>query len=114
MIHGARRTPLWAILGAVLFCSSAASAQVPELPEVIVRDAHGVATIRTLRAPSPIIVDGQLDEAVYRDVKPFGDFVQQEPTEGEPASDKTEVWVFFDDKNVYVGAGCGRRTPTGA
>ena len=104
MIHGARRTSLWAVLSAVLICSSRASAQVPELPEVIVRDGHGVATIRTLRAPSPIIVDGQLEEAVYRDVKPFGEFVQQEPFEGKPATEKTEVWVFFDDKNVYVSA----------
>ena len=104
MIHGARRTPLWAVLSAVLLCSSPASAQVPELPEVIIRDAHGVATIRTLRTPSPIIVDGHLEEAVYRDVKPFGEFVQQEPFEGQPATEKTEVWVFFDDKNVYVSA----------
>ena len=89
------------VLSAVLLCSPPASAQVPELPEVIVRDAHGVATIRTIRTPSPIIVDGQLEEAVYRDVKPFGDFVQQEPFEGQPATEKTDVWVFFDDKNVY-------------
>ena len=104
MIHGARRTPLGAVLSAVLLCSSPASAQVPELPEVIVRDDHGVATVRTLRTPSPIIVDGHLEEAIYRDVKPFGEFVQQEPFEGKPATEKTEIWVFFDDKNVYVSA----------
>ena len=39
-----------------------------------------------------------------RDVPPFGDFVQQEPLEGQPATEKTEVWVFFDDENIYVGA----------
>ena len=104
MIHGARRTPLGAVLSAVLLCSSPASAQVPELPEAIVRDEHGVATVRTLRTPSPIIVDGHLEEAIYRDVKPFGEFVQQEPFEGKPATEKTEIWVFFDDKNVYVSA----------
>src|SRR5688572_17078963 len=104
MIHGARRTLPWAVLGAVLLCSSAASAQIPELPEVIVRDPNGVATVRILRTPSPIIVDGHLEEAVYRDVQPFGEFVQQEPFEGKPSTEKTEVWVFFDDKNVYVSA----------
>ena len=110
MIHGARRTPLTAVLSAVLWCSSAA-AQVPELPEVIVRDAHGVATVRTLRAPSPIIVDGHLEEAVYRDVQPFGEFVQQEPFEGQPSTEKTEVWVFFDDTNVYVSARLSETAP---
>ena len=104
MIQGARRAALGLALSAVLVGSSSASAQVPELPEVIVRDGSGVATIRTLRTPSPIIVDGQLEEAVYRDVKPFGEFVQQEPFEGKPSTERTEVWVFFDDKNVYVSA----------
>jgi hypothetical protein len=104
MTQGARRAALGLVLGAVLVCSSPAFAQVPELPEVIVRDGTGVATIRTLRTPSPIIVDGQLEEAVYRDVKPFGEFVQQEPFEGQPSTERTEVWVFFDDKNVYVSA----------
>jgi hypothetical protein len=104
MTQGARRAALGLVLGAALVCSSPAFAQVPELPEVIVRDGTGVATIRTLRTPSPIIVDGQLEEAVYRDVKPFGEFVQQEPFEGQPSTERTEVWVFFDDKNVYVSA----------
>ena len=34
----------------------------------------------------------------------FGDFIQQEPHEGQPATDKTEVWVFFDRDNLYVSA----------
>jgi Domain of unknown function (DUF5916) len=104
MIHGARRTSLGAILGAVVICSLPASAQIPELPEVIVRDTHGVATILAVRTPSPLIVDGNLEEAVYRDVKPFGEFVQQEPFEGKPSTEKTEVWLFFDDQNIYVAA----------
>ena len=78
---------------------------------MIVRDEHGVATVRTLRTPSPIIVDGHLEEAIYRDVKPFGEFVQQEPFEGKPATEKTEIWVFFDDKNVYVSGTLKRHSP---
>ena len=37
-------------------------------------------------------------------VPPFTDFVQQEPQEGQPATEKTEVWLFFDDANIYIGA----------
>ena len=29
-------------------------------------------------------------------------FIQMEPKAGQPASEKTEVWVFYDDDNVYV------------
>ena len=39
----------------------------------------------------------------YTETLPASDFVQQEPHEGEPATEKTEVWVFFDDRNIYVG-----------
>ena len=54
--------------------------------------------------PSPFVFDGRLEEPFYNDVASFGDFVQQEPHEGQPATDKTEVWVFFDSDNLYVSA----------
>lgn len=62
------------------------------------------ATIRAVRLTDPIAVDGRLDEAVYQRVAPIGNFVQQEPDEGRPATEATEVWVFFDDTRVYVSA----------
>ena len=34
----------------------------------------------------------------------ISDFVQMEPVEGAPASQKTEVWVLFDHANVYICA----------
>ncbi|HUR33372.1 MAG TPA: DUF5916 domain-containing protein [Vicinamibacterales bacterium] len=76
----------------------------PIAPDVIARDAQGHITIRAVRVPAPLAFDGVLDEPFYRDVKPFGDFIQQEPHEGEPATEKTDVWVFFDRDNLYVSA----------
>ena len=57
----------------------------PVPPAVIARDASGQATVRTMRMPSPLTFDGRLDEAFYRDVPSFGDFIQQDPIEGGPA-----------------------------
>ena len=99
----------------LLLCSAlSASAQTPdppiqgppppELPEMIARDAQGRITMRAMRVPSPFVFDGVLDEPFYRDIKPVGDFIQQEPNEGAPATEKTEVWVFFDRDNLYVSA----------
>ena len=34
------------------------------------------------------------------------DFVQQEPHEGEPATERTEVWIFFDATNIYFAVRC--------
>ena len=78
----------------------------PLPPAVASRDDRGRVTVRAIRLKEPIVVDGRLDDPVYRDAAPIGDFVQQDPREGEPASEKTDVWIFFDDKNVYVSVRC--------
>ena len=89
---------------ACLLSASAAAQDAPVPPEVVTRNAQGHAVLRTTRLTSPIAFDGRLDEPFYKTVPAASGFIQQEPTEGSPASDKTEFWVFFDDKNVYVGA----------
>ena len=48
-------------------------------------------------------IDGRVDDDVWTRVEPYTDFVQQDPNEGQPASEKTEVRVTFDDKNLYIG-----------
>ena len=79
-----------------------ATAQPTEGVPVVGRDADGRVTVRATRAE--IDVDGQLDEPIYRQVAPITEFIQQLPDEGQPASERTEAWVFFDDDNVYVSA----------
>src|SRR3990172_5860736 len=78
----------------------------PVPPDVVSRDDNGRVTLRATRIAEPIVLDGKLDESVYSLVPAVSDFVQQEPREGEPATEKTEAWVFFDDENVYVSARC--------
>src|SRR5690349_3789386 len=74
----------------------------PVPPEVISRDGAGRATIRAVRLTTPIRIDGALDEPIYTMVPPITDFIQQEPVGGEPATEKTELWVAFDEDNMYV------------
>ena len=89
----------------LLFVSSAASAQsieilgptAPEAPVVFAKDDQGRITIRATRLRSALDLDGDLDEAVYRDVTPIDHFVQQEPNEGQPATERTLAWLLFDD-----------------
>ena len=75
----------------------------PIPPAVINRDAEGRVTVRAIRLDQGIALDGQLDEAVYRTVEPITGFVQLEPDAGAPATEETEVWIMFDDTNMYVG-----------
>ncbi|MFN7984230.1 MAG: DUF5916 domain-containing protein [Vicinamibacterales bacterium] len=81
---------------------AAAGPPPPTLPDTITRDDQGHATVRAVRVATPMKIDGKLDEAIYGTVHPASGFIQMEPHFGDPASEKTEVWVFFDDKNVYV------------
>ena len=78
----------------------------PDAPEVVRRDAQGGATIRATRLPAPLRMDGRLDEPVYGEVRAVGDLIQNIPRAGQPSSEKTDVWVFYDDHAFYVAARC--------
>jgi len=63
------------------------------------------------RTATPIQIDGRLDDAVYGTVPGITDFVQQEPDELKPATEKTEAWIFFDNNYIYVSARCSESHP---
>ena len=83
----------------------------PEPPAMIRRDEEGGATMRATRLEEPLDFDGRLDEAIYDRVPGVSDFIQTEPLEGEPATEKTEVWVFFDDEAIYIAGRCWDTRP---
>ncbi len=74
----------------------------PTLPDTINRDDDGRATVRAVRVTTPIRVDGKLDEAVYEQIHPASNFIQMEPRAGQEATERTEVWIFYDNNNLYV------------
>ena len=76
----------------------------PVPPEVITRDEAGQATVRAVRLTDPLVLDGELNEAIYAQVPSFGGFIQQLPDEGAPATERTEMWILFDDEHIYIGA----------
>src|SRR5262245_130205 len=74
--------------------------------EVVARDAAGRVTIRAVHLTEPLVIDGLLEDPIYSRVPAIGDFVQQEPHEGEPATERTELWIFFDATNLYITVRC--------
>ncbi|MEE2777954.1 MAG: DUF5916 domain-containing protein [Acidobacteriota bacterium] len=77
-------------------------AQQPARPEL---RASRVATAPT--------VDGEvLSEAVWADVEVATGFVQVQPFEGQPASERTEVRVAFDDQMLYIAVVCYDSEPS--
>ncbi len=57
-----------------------------------------------VRATGPIRVDGVLDESAWAGAEPVTDFIQSTPNTGWPATERTEVRILYDDRNLYVGA----------
>lgn len=65
---------------------------------------HTVVAREIATAP---LIDGALDEAVWTSVPPsLGELVQQRPDEGQPASQKTEVWIAYDATALYFAFMC--------
>lgn len=60
--------------------------------------------VEALYITSPLTIDGVLDEAVYKQAKPAKDFVQIQPYNGKPSFQPLEVYFFYDQNAVYVGA----------
>ncbi len=90
-----RRTACAALL--LLGVADAAQAQTVRVP---------AEEVRAVRLTAPLRIDGRLDEEIYAAIPPIDGFVQQLPVEGVPATEPTDLWVFFDDDNLYVAARC--------
>ena len=82
----------------------------PVAPATIARTDNGRATVRAVRLMEPLDVDGVLDEAAYQ-TSPITGLIQTLPLEGEPASERTEAWVFYDDENLYLVCRCWDSAP---
>ena len=66
-----------------------------------------------LQADDRVALDGLLDEPVWTRAVPATDFRQQEPVEGAPPSERTEVRVAFSATNLYIGAELFDSDPAG-
>jgi len=91
--------PRWLALAVVLALTTAAPADGAEGDA----DTEGRRRVTAMRVTTPIAVDGHLDEAAWREAEPAERFVQQEPHEGQPSSQPSEVRFLYDDSTLYVG-----------
>lgn len=64
----------------------------------------GSRTATAARVETGPQLDGRLDDAVWALGEPIVGFVQQEPIEGAPASERTEVKILYDETAIYLGA----------
>ena len=63
----------------------------------------GGPTVRPPRLPQPPVIDGRLDDAVWRDAAHITELVQRRPLDGAPASEASDVYLAYDSTNLYIG-----------
>ena len=57
-------------------------------------------------------LDGTLNDPLWQSAKPITDFRQQEPYEGQPATERTEVRILHTRHAVYFGIHCFDSEPS--
>ena len=62
--------------------------------------------IYAARVQTPPVLDGLLDDEVWKNVVPESDFLQWRPYNLKPPAEKTEVRLVYDDNYIYVGVNC--------
>jgi hypothetical protein len=74
--------------------------------------AHSAApTIRAARLTGGITLDGRLDEPAWAGATPATSFVQIDPKEGAPPTERTEVRVLVGNGSLWIGARMYERNP---
>ena len=71
---------------------------------IITTFAQTGTTIPAAYTKDRIIVDGNLNENDWEKAEVITGFIRLEPSEGSPASRKTEVRILFGEDDLYVGA----------
>ncbi len=66
----------------------------------------GSRKVTALHIEGEIVIDGRFDEPEWSLAQPAADFIQNDPAMGEPATERTEVRILYDDQNLYIGVYC--------
>lgn len=91
------------LIGLIIFCFSVISSKGQNKP---------IETILKIdRASDEIVVDGVLDEAIWRKTDVAKDFYLVYPVDNDFPTSKTEAKVVFDDNFIYFGIVCYDPTP---
>ena len=90
------------------FAESARAQQVPSAPIPPAQIERAAGERRTMTAfriadGEAIAIDGRLDEAPWTRAVPAAGFVQQDPQNGQPATEQTEVRILYNNESLLHG-----------
>ena len=82
--------------------------RIPTLSFMILATAFasGQERVTATRFEQPPIIDGYASDEIWSKGEPITTFIQREPFTGEPLSEKTEVFIGYDEHNLYMAFRC--------
>ncbi|OFW26832.1 MAG: hypothetical protein A3H27_14495 [Acidobacteria bacterium RIFCSPLOWO2_02_FULL_59_13] len=101
------------LVGVPLLCILAASSSLGQRTAYDGAGTHGKKTVQAVRTELPVVLDGNLDEPAWRQAPVSLGFIQKDPQEGEPSSERTEFRVVYTAQTLYVGIICYDSYPQG-
>jgi len=75
-------------------------------PGKVVVPPEKLRPITIPKASAVPVIDGRPDEEAWKQASVFKDFYQTYPGDNTAPSRPTEVWVMYDEKNLYVAFKC--------
>ena len=114
--HRGRGTPP-EIFRLVVLCGLSLIATVPPALDAQLRRASSEAAsdsvdlgpltgrprISPSRTSTPPVIDGRLDDEVWRTATKITELVQQSPLDGAPATEATDIYIAYDSDQIYFG-----------
>lgn len=93
-------------------CSAAAAFAQPATGGAVAATGTHLAT--ATRAPEAPTLDGDvIGDSAWANATPITAFTQEQPNEGAPSSERTEVRVIFTNDTLYIGAVMYDSDPSG-
>ncbi len=91
-----------------MLCWLTASAVAQESPS----DGGQQKSLRITRTDTPPVIDGRLDDEAWMHAAEIDDFHEIQPTEYAAPSERTVVYLMYDDNALYIGAKLYDRDPS--
>src|SRR5262245_15774890 len=73
---------------------------------VLQRAAQTQKSARAFSTESAIRADGVLEEPAWSEAFPITQFLQKDPLEGEPSTERTEVKILYTKKSIVFAIRC--------
>jgi hypothetical protein len=98
------KTSVYFVLLCVLFGTQiSAQDSIPPVPDQLDNFVHAVYIHQT---DEKIVLDGEMNEAAWQQGKASGKFWQNFPGDSIHAKSQTEMYMTYDDENLYIAIVC--------